>query len=259
MDINNISIFSIMMLLIPLVPIFIINTKFKLGINKGIVISIVRMGVQLTFVGIYLQYLFKFNKIFLNIGYVLIMIFIAAWSVIKSCKLPVKKLVWVLFISIALPHFIVLIYFNAFVARIDYIFNAKYLITVGGMLLGNSLRANIIALNTFYNTLKENKKEYTYTLALGASRYQALKPYLRSAVLRAVNPTIASMATIGLVSLPGMMTGQILGGSVPLTAIKYQIAIMIAIFIVIYFSVLTSLMLSQKVAFDEYDLLDIYK
>ena len=98
-------------------------------------------------------------------------------------------------------------------------------------------------------------------LSLTGNRIPALKPYFKESILAGITPTIASMTTIGLVSLPGMMTGQILGGSLPLVAIKYQIAIMFSIFYTEYFSTLLSLLFSSRWAFNDMDMLkkDIFK
>lgn len=142
--------------------------------------------------------------------------------------------------------------------NISDIFNAKYLIPISGMLLGNSLKGNIIATNTFFDYFKNREKEYFFTLSLGASRQEALKPIVRESIKRGLRPTLASIATIGLVSLPGMMTGQILGGSVPMTAIKYQIAIMIAIFSTMAISIFLVILLLKKVSFNKFDVLKKY-
>ena len=229
MQTENISILSILMLLIMLIPILLSNLFLKIKMNRYIIYAMLRMIIQLSFVGLYLQYLFEFI-------------------------LPV-------FSAIIIPHFLMVVYFNLLVARIDNIFDAKYLITIGGMILGNCLNGNIVGLNSFYNNIKQNEKEYFYSLSLGASRFQALGPYFKQAVLASITPTLASTATVGLVALPGMMTGQILGGSIPLVAIKYQIAIMIAIFIVKYFSVILALIFSSYKSFDDYDILnkDVYR
>ena len=142
------------------------------------------------------------------------------------------------------------------VARIDNLFEAKYMIPIGGMLLGNCLRSIIIGLNNFYSGIKKDEKVYLYSLSLFSSRIQALKPYFKESIIASIAPTIASMATIGLVSLPGMMTGQILGGSIPIVAIKYQIAIMLSIFYTEYFSTILSVLFSLKVGFNELDVLN---
>ena len=92
-------------------------------------------------------------------------------------------------------------------------------------------------------------------LMLGAARWEAVRPYFREAVKAAINPTIASMATMGLVSLPGMMTGQILGGSEPWLAVKHQIAIMICIFTSTTIASIINLKLSLNIAFNAFAVL----
>ncbi len=244
-----------------LIPIIVINKIIKLKLSRTMVISVIRMGVQLTFVGIYLQYIFKWNNAVINICYLIVMIIIASINSINSSNLKLKLLFIPIFLSVAIPQVIVLIIFNLLIAGKDHLFDAKFIIPVGGMLLGNCLNGNIIALNSFYTGLKDDEKRYNYTLMLGASHNQALLPYLRKSMNLSITPTIASMATTGLVALPGMMTGQILAGSLPLTAIKYQGAIMIAILTAKYFSILLSLLFSRIRCFTPFLLLkkEIFK
>ncbi|WP_099191812.1 ABC transporter permease [Tepidibacter mesophilus] len=255
MNVQEVSYLSIVSLVFFILPIVIINYKLGISINKKIFFSIGRMVIQLTLVGVFLQYLFDLNNPYFNFLYLVFMIFIASFSTVKSCDLNIKKFIIPLFLSFIIPNIIVLMFFNAFVVKTDNIFNAQYMITIAGMLLGNNLSGNIICINNFHNNIRENKEEYYYFLSISANKIEALKPYFKNAVLSSVNPTIASIETIGLVSLPGMMTGQILGGAIPLTAIKYQIAIMVAILIVRYFGAILSLILTGSKMFDEYDIL----
>ena len=88
------------------------------------------------------------------------------------------------------------------------ILEAKYTIAIGGMLLGNALSGNIIATGNFYERLKRDEDRYLYYLATGASKMEALFPYFRGSIVSALKPTVANMATMGIVFLPGMMTGQ---------------------------------------------------
>jgi putative ABC transport system permease protein len=134
-------------------------------------------------------------------------------------------------------------------------YDARYLVPLTGMVLGNCLQGNVIALERFYSALRKNQDEYLTYLLLGASRWEAVRPAFRDAVKAAVNPTVASMATMGLVALPGMMTGQILGGGEPWVAVKYQIAIMLCIFTSTTLAALLSLKFSLNLAFNEYDVL----
>ncbi|MFO7847393.1 MAG: ABC transporter permease, partial [Balneolaceae bacterium] len=103
---------------------------------------------------------------------------------------------------------------------------------------------------------KENRERFQFFLSCGASRSEALYPFFQTALKKSANPTLASMATIGLVSLPGMMTGQILSGSSPMTAIQYQIMIMLAIFSGTILSVYLAIKLSNRAVFFDNDMLD---
>lgn len=255
MGIKEISYISILNLAFFLVPIFIINRKLKISININILSAITRMSIQLTLVGIFLQYIFKLNNGYVNLLYLLFMIIVASISTIKKCKFRMKKFVIPLTISFLVPNIIILLYFNLLVIKLDNILNAQYLIPIMGMLLGNSLKGNIICLNSFYKGLKDKENEYLYTLSLSGSKVEALRPHFKKALQSAVDPTIASIETIGLVSLPGMMTGQILSGSIPIVAIKYQIAAMVAILIGRYFSAMLSIILTSSKAFDDFDIL----
>ena len=88
---------------------------------------------------------------------------------------------------------------------------------------------------------------------MSANQWESTLPWYKEAIIACMNPIIASTETVGLVSLPGMMTGQILGGSMPMTAIVYQIVIMGAILISRYFGIHFSILLTRKQAFDNYD------
>jgi putative ABC transport system permease protein len=256
MGAQDLELLSLLSLFIFLVPIFYINKRLRLSINKKIIISVARMCVQLGFVGVYLKFLFKYNSPILNTIYLLIMIAIACQSIIRSSNLKIKFFFIPVFFSLLIPFTIILFFFNSVVVRIDNLFEAKYLIPIGGMLLGNSLRSMIIGLNNFYAGIKKDEKVYLYSISLFNSRIKALEPYFKESFIAAITPTIASMATIGLVSLPGMMTGQILGGSIPTVAIKYQIAIMFSIFYTEYFSTILSVIFSLKVGFNKLDVLN---
>lgn len=244
-------IYSLGLLIIPL----LITIYLKLNLTKDILIGTLRMVIQLAVVGVYLGVLFEYNNILLNISYLIIIILITSGSIIQKTNLKLKPMLLPIFISIVIPHTLIILYFNAFIVNIANLFDAIYLITIGGMLLGNCLSGNIIALNTYYTNLHKQNNTYLTMLGLGANRNEATLPFLQESIKLSLAPTIATMATIGLVSLPGMMTGQILGGSIPLTAVKYQIAIMLAIFAAKTASNLLVIRLSSHVAFDSYDVL----
>lgn len=112
--------------------------------------------------------------------------------------------------------------------------------------MGNMLSANVIAINSYKNNFNRDRQLYIYRLANGATYQEANAPFIKGALIQSFNPTIASMAIMGLISLPGTMTGQILGGSSPDIAIKYQIMLMSSIFVASFISVLITLLLISK-------------
>lgn len=247
MDISYYSLFLILFLLLPGI---LIEKYFKLGILKTSVISIFRMYVQLSLVGLYLQYIFVYNNPFVNILYLCIMIVAATFSTIKAVELKSKAFL-VIFMPMLLLIFGFSLFFNIVILKVG-LFEAKYLIPISGMILGNCLNTSIISMSSFLSIFKNRKKEYLYTLSLGANKLEALKPYMAESISLSLKPTIATMATVGIVKLPGMMTGQILAGNLPITAIKYQIAVMILIFGAQIYNAFLILMLASRFFFDDY-------
>ncbi len=244
---------NLVYLILLLLPVMIFNYRYHLNNNGRVVYVVFRMAIQLSVIGLVLQYFFDLNNSLVNIAYVIFMMTVACHSMLKTAKLPIKIFGPAIWLSVFIPHMVVLLFFNFFIVDLDNIFEARYLIPIGGMLLGNSLSGNILAINNFYTRLKDQEKKYYYMLGLSTNRAEALRPYFTHALNSSINPTMASMETIGLVALPGMMTGQILGGSIPITAIKYQIAIMIAIFVTRYFTAILAIKLTSAKAFDSYD------
>lgn len=217
---------SYLLLLFPL-AIFL-----YLGVDRAgrTLMAVARMTAQLLFVGFYLQVLFALNHPGVNLLWLLVMILVADGTVLSGCKLRVRLFAVPLFLAILLGTALPALLFTAGILRLDNPLEAQYLIPVGGMILGNCLRADVIGLQRFTEALKTRENQYLQALAQGAKRGEAVRPFLAEALRASLDPTLATMATIGLVSLPGMMTGVILAGTNPATAIRYQIAIMTAIF-----------------------------
>lgn len=237
-----------------LIPVAL-SLKYRLGILRQLFISAGRMTGQLFLMSIILVFLFQWDNTWLNVAWVVLMIFFACLSAMINSKLSFGRLFLPVFVAYFLATFVVLLFFNAVIVNPDNIFTARLMVVVGGMLLGNSLNSTIIGISHFYGSIQKENKRYLYLLGLGASQREALLPFFREAFLLSMKPFMASMATMGLVSIPGMMTGQILGGADPQTAIKYQIAIVLAIFTAISISVTLSVYFTSRKAFDPYGML----
>jgi putative ABC transport system permease protein len=251
----DISVYSLLLVFLLLVVPVILSRVYGLCLIKSLLGSVVRMTVQLVLIGVFLKYLFLWNNTFINLSWFGVMILVAVFSAIRSSSMKLGKILMPVFISFALSTFVVIFYINIFVIRLDYIFDARYLIVLGGMLLGNSLRGNIVGIDTFYKSLRKDAKKHHYLLSLGASQYEAVRPYMKESIRLALKPTMASMATIGIVALPGMMTGVILGGASPEVAIKYQIMIMISIVVSTIISVLLTIVTTSRACLTKYGIL----
>lgn len=235
------------------IPVALFVT-LRLPLLKDTAIAVSRMTVQLLLVGLYVELLFNFNRWWLSLLWLFVMILVANGTTLRRAGRKDLLLFPQSLVSLALGIAVPLTVLLVLAVRPDPLYDARYLIPLAGMLLGNSLRANIISLERFLASLKGGFDDYLSALSLGASRTEALLPSIRSSLSAALSPTIATIATIGLVSLPGMMTGQILGGSAPMTAITYQIAIMIAILVATTITSTLNLYVTIHTAFDRYDI-----
>jgi len=251
METLSISVLSLGLAFLLLIIPIILSLIFGFKLIKPLFYSSIRMSVQLVLIGIFLKYLFLWNNSLVNLLWLLIMISAAVFSAVKASTIKIRKVFIPVFLSFFVATFAVIFYLNFFVIPLENVFDARYLVVLSGMLLGNSLRGNIVGISTFYKNIKKDTKKYLYFLSLGASRFEVLLPYLRESVQLALKPTLASMATMGIVTLPGMMTGVILGGASPVVAIKYQIMIMIGILVSTIISVVLTILLTLRVCFNK--------
>ena len=224
----------------------------RLGIARAMLVGMARMSVQLVLVGLYLKYIFQLNNPIISLLWVAVMLVVANLSILSKAGLRRRVFFWRSLAAVAGSTLFVSAWFILVAIRPEPLYDARYMVPIVGMVLGNCLRGNVLSLERFYSGIRQNENEFTTYLMLGATLHEAVRPYLRRALKAAVNPNIATMATMGIVSLPGMMTGQILGGVLPMEAIKYQVAIMICIFTAMVAASLANILLSLPVAFDDH-------
>lgn len=220
-----------------------------------LLVGAIRMTIQLLLVGLYLRYIFEINSVWLSGLWIVVMLLTANVSILNKAGLKLKAFFLSTLTAVAGGTLLVSGFMILIGIRPDPLYDARYVIPITGMVLGNCMRGNVMVLDRFYSALQNREQEYITCLMLGADRSEALRPFMRDAVRAALSPMLSTMATMGIVSLPGMMTGQILGGSLPLVAIKYQLAIMICIFSSMSVSALLNILLSSRVAFDAFHVL----
>ena len=246
-------------LLLLLIPLFFL-WKLQTGLVRATLIAALRMIVQLAFISIYLRYLFEWDLPWLNTLWVMVMALIATHTTGQRTRLRRAVLAVPAFVAFSLSALVVGFFFLMFVLRLDNPFTARYFVPVMGILMGNMLGVNVLTLSTFYSGIEREQATYYYLLASGATRFEAWLPFMREAVIKSFTPCIANMAVMGIVALPGTMIGQILGGSSPDVAVKYQMMIVIITMSASMLSLILALWLSTRRAFDAYGrLLQVFR
>ena len=139
----------------------------------------------------------------------------------------------------------------AAIVRVRPWYTPQYAIPLLGMILGNTLNGVSLGLDRLGSELAVRRDQVEAILALGATRWEAARPLLQQAVKTGLIPTINAMMVVGIVSLPGMMTGQILAGASPVEAVKYQIVIMFLIASATALGTVAVVLLSYRRLFNE--------
>ncbi|MFN8627414.1 MAG: iron export ABC transporter permease subunit FetB [Candidatus Binatia bacterium] len=197
-----------------------------LGLERDLAVAAARTFVQLLAIGYVLGYVFSTHSPLLIVGILLLMLLIAAWTVAARQRRPTRTLRLLVLGSLGTGCGLTLVLGTQLILRITPWYNPYYLIPLMGMVIGNSLNSATLAVERLDSDLRSGRDQVEALLALGATSRQAAAAAMRNAMKAAMLPIVNSMMVVGLVSLPGMMTGQILGGNAPLIAIKYQVLIM---------------------------------
>lgn len=230
---NSVMNLSVLQLSIAYVFVLIMLIIFKSrGIKRErqILIASTRMTIQLTIMGYILMFVFKNPSWWLTSIMIAIMISFAIHNSINRVKYPMpKELKRIISFSMTFGGLLTAVFFIIIVLNVRPWFNPQYFIPISGMIIGNSMTGIALGANKLCSSFEDKRIEIENSLMLGASPAAAAKEIVNSAFDTAILPTMNNMLTMGIVSLPGMMTGQILSGTFPITAIKYQIGIMLAI------------------------------
>jgi putative ABC transport system permease protein len=230
-----------------------LSWRMQLGLTGSLLIAAVRTVVQLLLIGLVLKTLFEHVDLLWVAGISLVMLLAAGREVMARQQRRFTG--WwgfgmgtgAMFIS----SFAITVLALTTIIGTDPWFTPQYAVPLLGMLLGNTMSGVALALDRLTAAAWQQRAAIEQRLMLGASRVEAIAQIRREAMRSGMMPIINSMAAAGLVSLPGMMTGQILAGSPPMEAVKYQILIMFLISAGTGFGVTAALWLASKRLFDE--------
>jgi len=233
-----------------LLAVLYVMKKCHINQSKLVIVASLRMTLQLFMTGLVLTYIFE------NPHPLFTLLYLGAMTVF-SIRIALGKQKWlnpkfrrIVSISLALAGWAVMTFYLIFVVGVS-IFNPQYAIPITGMIMGNAVSGVTVGLKTLNDNIKSERQRIDTLINMGVHPAKAMLPIVNKSIETATLPTVVSMLSMGIISLPGMMTGQILSGTLPLTAILYQISIIIAITAVTFIAVFASLYLGYRTLYNE--------
>lgn len=249
-EVVKLSIFQFSLIYLLLIIILIIMKKSKIEQTKLLLVSSLRMTVQLVLAGLILTYIFENPHPIFVVIYLIAMVLFSIHRVLSSNKGLNKGFKLAIILALSFSGVFVLGYFVLVVVGESF-FNPQYTIPLAGMIIGNAMTGLSLGLKTFNENIKSQRNRIEALLNLGVTPNEILLPFANNALETALVPTLNRMLGMGIISLPGMMTGQILSGTPPTTAIMYQIAIMIAISAAVCLTVFCALTFGYKTLYNK--------
>ncbi len=230
----------------------LLSYLLKLKIGNRMVISAVRMTLQLLLIGLILRQLFQNYTVWLVLGLALVMILIAGREIIGRQKIRTRGIFGygVGVISMFISSFTLAVFTLLVIIQVEPWYTPQYAIPLLGMLLGNTMTGIALAMDRLTSDIYDQRNMIEQRLYLGETWQKASEGIRRNAMRTGMIPIINAMAAAGVVSLPGTMTGQILGGSPPMEAVKYQILILLLIAAGTGFGVVCAIWLTNRNLFD---------
>lgn len=252
-DVIKISISQLALAYVFVVILFFVLKSRGIKKEWELLIATIRMTIQLVLAGFILTFIFDNPSPLVTIGIFLIMELFAIATVLgkfRKDNLP-KGMKKIVALSLFIGTSISLLFFLFIVIGISPWFNPRYFIPIAGMIIGNAMTGVALALRLLLDGMKNRKDLVEEVLVLGGTKKEASSFVVNSAFEAAIMPTITSMMSTGVIILPGMMTGQILAGASPMTAIIYQIAVMLGILGSVSISVILILELGYRLYFNK--------
>ena len=160
----NISIIGMLLtLLLVLVPLYFFH-YFKVPLIRSTIISTVRMVVQMSLIGLYLEFLFSYNSWLVNVLWFVLMVLVASITAVNRTRMRMRLMLMPIAVGLGVGAFVVCMYALFVVLRLYNPFDARYFIPVVGILLGNMLGVNVLSLSTYYHGLQRERQLYFYLL-----------------------------------------------------------------------------------------------
>lgn len=203
-----------------------LSVLIHLGLERRLILAAVRMVIQLVLIGGVLRWVFSLGQWYTVVPLMIAMSLIGSLAAVQQ---TIRRYpgVWLnSIVSVCASAWLMIFVAVLLIVRVHPWYSPQYAIPFAGMILGNILSGISLTLDRFAEELTSHRDQIETLLTLGATRKEAAREPIRNAVATGLLPTINFMVLAGIVTLPGTMTGQLLAGVDPLSAVKYQIVIM---------------------------------
>jgi putative ABC transport system permease protein len=224
----------------------------RLGLGRDLLVGTVRTFAQLFLMGYVLKAVFGLSLQWLTLLVFLVMVTASAQIIHGRVKEREVSYLPALFVSMLISYFAVSVVVTGVIVGARPWWRPQYFIPLSGMVVGNSMNALAIALERLFSDLRKKRELVEMRLCLGADYREASADIARDALRAGMIPSINAMMGVGLVFLPGMMTGQILAGADPLVAIRYQIMVMLMLVAATGMATMVVVLLARKRCFGRF-------
>lgn len=212
-----------------IIIVIVLSWRLRLQLTKTLLMAAVRTVVQLSFIGLILAWIFAREQWYEVLVILTIMTLIAGSAAKNRLKRHYKGLFTDTLLTVSASAILVTAIAIVMILEVQPWYTPQFIIPILGLILGNSLTAISLTSNQLIEAFHEQQGRIEMMLSLSARPFEAVHDPIRSAIINGMTPTLNSMLVVGIVSLPGMMTGQILAGADPTQAVRYQIVTMFLI------------------------------
>lgn len=212
-----------------IIIVIVLSWRLRLQLTKTLLMAAVRTVVQLSFIGLILAWIFAREQWYEVLVILTIMTLIAGSAAKNRVKRHYKGLFTDTLLAVSASAILVTAIAIVMILQVQPWYTPQFIIPILGLILGNSLTAISLTSNQLIEAFHEQQGRIEMMLSLSARPFEAVHDPIRSAIINGMTPTLNSMLVVGIVSLPGMMTGQILAGADPTQAVRYQIVTMFLI------------------------------
>ncbi|GAB4278080.1 MAG: iron export ABC transporter permease subunit FetB [Coriobacteriia bacterium] len=226
-----------------------VSVALHLGLVRSLAVATLRTYLQLLVLGFALRWVFDVEGPWLVLGILALMVVTAARIVLDRSPDAPRGLFLDSVVSMSVVGFAVTFAVTGLVVRVQPWYEARYVIPIAGMVLGNSMNGIALTLERVFADLEARAHDVLALVALGATPWEAARSSVAAAVRAGLIPTINSMSAVGIVFIPGMMTGQVLAGVDPVVASGYQIVVMLMVSAATALGSILTVLLSYRKAF----------